>query len=643
MITKRSRDYTQHVTRRGLILGGAQVAIAAGLLGRLYYLQGVEGTQYNKLSESNKYDFRQQIPRRGRLYDTSGRLLAGNAEAYALSIIPDYTENMEKVLHALSRLIRLSDEDIGAILEEASQTPPFLPIVIRADLTQREVARLVIRSPELPGVNFEKTLRRIYPHGLLASHLTGYINKVTEEEIKSGVITKELALLSIGKSGAEKAFEVQLRGKPGRERILVNALGKRIRTTIDEESQAGRDITLTADMRLQQIAVDALKRGKNKPIPRDDPRAVSAFRSDEVLASSTSESEEFVYVDSKERIVPPESGAVIAVDVRTGAIKCIASAPVFDSNVFAGRLSPKDWNTLVNHPRRPLLNRALAGQYAPGSTFKMVVALAALEAKIVNPSDSLFCVGHRDLGDTRFHCWKEGGHGRVNLLDAIEQSCDVFFYNLGIKVGIERIADMARRLGFGEMTGIALPGEKPGLVPTKEWKRTTHGGGWALGETVNVAIGQGYILATPLQLAMMTARLANGSKKLTPTLTSDEARFDDLDIDPEAMALVQRGMRQVMAGEKGTARWHDIKGVGMAGKTGTVQVRAISAEEREEGVIRNEDRFWEYRDHALFVGYAPYDEPRYAVAVVVEHGGGGASVAAPVGRVVLQHMLKEQL
>ena len=640
MITRRDREYNAVFSRRALILGGLQGAVVAGLASRLYYLQFLEGQQYSRLSDSNKYDYRIITPTRGRIYDSKGRLLAGNAEVYQLSIIPDYVEDIETVLRMLSRLITLDEEDIEGIMAEVEASPSFLPVLIRSDLTQREVSRLVVRSPELPGVGFAKVERRIYPQGLLAAHVTGYVNRVTQDEINAGTITRELAMLNTGKSGAEKSFESSLRGTPGRERVLVNAYGRPIRTAVDEESLSGRDLQLTADMGLQLTALEALKKGRNKPIARDDPKVRKAIEERPELAYMIPESEEFAYLDTRNRVIPPESGSVVVVDVKTGAVRCLASTPTFDPNLFAGRIRPDEWKAMVDNPRKPLLNRALVGQYAPGSTFKMVVALAALEAGIITDKTSFHCPGHKTVGDQRFHCWKRGGHGTVNVVQALEQSCDVFFYETGIRTGIGRISAMGGRLGLGGPTGIDLPEEKHGLMPTKKWKADRIGGPWTLGETVNVSIGQGYALATPIQLAVMTARLAGGSKVRPRIIDSGIApEFDSLGLDPHALGIVQQGMRRVMSGGLGTARKQDIK-AGMAGKTGTVQVRAISKAERDAGITDNADRPWRHRDHALFVGYAPYDDPRYAVSVLVEHGGSGSGNAAPVAKRVLSGLLE---
>ena len=652
MITRATKLYEMKLSRRALTLGGIKAALALGLAGRLYYLQVQEGREYTQLSDRNKYDFRILPPSRGRIYDDRGRLLAGNAEAYELSITPAYGDDLEMTLRRLMKLIDLSEEEYKAIIEDAKGKASFLPVQIRADLSQREVARVVVRSPELPGVNFQRVEKRIYPQGILSGHLTGYINKATADEVASGVITPELKNLNTGKSGVEKSFETYLRGLPGRERILVNAVGRPIRTAVDEEPASGDDIQLNINMDNQLFALESLKKGQNKPLKLASPRVQSALKDNDELNRILADGQSTAFEDSKGRIVPPETGSVVAMDIRTGAVKTLASSPTYDPNLFSGRLSSKDWNMLVDNPRTPLLNRSLTGQYSPGSTFKMVVALAALEAGVINEKTSFHCSGHKPVGNQDFHCWLKDGHGHVNIMEAIERSCDVFFYEIGLKIGINRIADMARRLGLGDQTGIMMPGEKRGLIPTKAWKEEEIGQFWTLGETVNASIGQGYVLTTPLQLAVMTARIANGKKAVTPKLTkqeieahtSNQEEFAELDISPAALRIVQKAMRRVMNGSKGTARKYDLtyKGIPIAGKTGTVQVRAISKAEREQGIVDNADRPWKFRDHALFVCYAPYKNPRYAVSVVVEHGGSGSSAAAPIAKQVVDHLFKTE-
>ena len=644
MLTKDDKFYSKKLSRRALLLGGVQGGLASLLAIRLYYLQITENQRFSDLSDRNKYDFRILPPSRGRIFDSQGRLLAANAETFALHVIADRTPDLRGTLEALGGLINLDDSEIESIIEEAAEKPGFMPVLIRDNLNQREVSRVVIRSPSLPGVEFKKLEKRVYPQGAVTCHVTGFVSRVTEEEIRKGQISPELAALFSGKAGIERSFEKSLRGQPGRERIIVSATGKAVRTAIDESARAGADLNLTLNLESQSYAVARLRKGNGQPQSLRSPQVSRAIAADPDLARHLPAWETMLIKDSKGRIVPPESGAVVVLDVQTGGVVTMASAPMFDPNVFSSRISQPEWASLMQHPRTPLLNRCLAGQYAPGSTFKMIVALAALEAGVISSKTRFYCPGHRDLGNATFHCWLKNGHGNLDVVGALEQSCDVFFYELGLKTGIAKIAAMARKLGLGMASEIDLPGEKNGNIPDKKWKMTHVGAPWTPGETVIAAIGQGYVLVTPMQLAVMTARLANGSKAVSPYLvqSADEkpTQLPPLDISPAALRVIKQGMEKVVVGSHGTARQHglDLPGIEMAGKTGTVQVRRISKAEREIGIVDNMDRPWKYRDHALFIGYAPQRNPRYAIAVIVEHGGSGSSMAAPIARDVLRHL-----
>ena len=647
MMARKAKQLEYTLSRRSLLLGGLQVGLTSALVGRLFYLQAIESSRYEDLSKRNRFDYQVVPPSRGRIFDIQGRLLAGNAEAYALNIVPSYTSDLYQSLQALASLIALPHATIVRLMELAENQAAYLPLTIRDDLNQREVARVAVRGPELPGVSFDRVEKRIYPQGLLTGHLTGYVGRVSEEDLASGRALPELAHLYNGKSGVERTFEPDLRGTMGQERVLVNAFGRPMKRTIETAAVAGDDVHLTIDINLQSYAMSILQRGRNKPISMNSAKVKRALARDAELAASIGASGDgLVFEDQAGRVVPPEAGSVIVIDVETGALKALVSAPVFDPNILSGRVRHDDWQNLVNHPRTPLLDRSIKGQYAPGSAFKMMVALAALEAGIIDTDTHFSCPGHRDLGDARFHCWKKHGHGRLNIIGALEQSCDVFFYEVALKTGIERIADMAKRFGIGQITDIMLPDEKPGLMPTKKWKQGTIGEKWTLGETVVASIGQGYVLTTPLQLAVMTARLAKG-REITPHLLDDAGAkpMSNLGISNASLAIIRRGMKAVVSGKQGTARQSqlDLAGIDMAGKTGTVQVRRITADERERGIIDNIDRPWKFRDHALFVGYAPVDKPKYAIAVVVEHGGSGSTAAAPIARDVMTYLFEQDI
>jgi penicillin-binding protein 2 len=632
------------ISRRTMVLGTGMLIVTSFLAGRLYQLQVAQNNRYKRLSDRNQFDKRVVAPKRGRLVDRASRLLAGNAESYRLQITPLYAGDLKAALAQLGTIVDLNDDVIAEVLQKADEQPSFRPILIRESLTQRELARLAVRSAYLPGVGFEKSLRRIYPQGALTAHVTGYVSPVTKGEIEDNRALADLPDLATGKIGIEYAREATLRGRPGNERVEVNARGRPIRVFRDFEPSAGKDVRLALDIGVQQFVTEILRKGNSDPVDMASAEVQRAIANDRDLKLHLASGENMLLRDSLGRITPPESGAVVVMDVRTGEVISMVSSPTYDPNIFTERLLTRDWRRLQEHPRNPLLNRVTAGAYAPGSTFKMVVALAALEAGIISEKTRHFCNGSMDLGNRTFHCWFEDGHGSMNVIKALERSCDVFFYEVALKTGIQRIKNMALRLGLGFPTGIDIPGEKPGIIPSHDWKLATHGVVWTPGETVNAGIGQGYVLTTPLQLAVMIARLANAELAVTPSLQvlDRPPAFEPLDISPAALWTIRKGMFQVTHGGLGTARAHNLPSSfgGMAGKTGTVQVKRITKEQREAGITKNIERPWKERDHALFVGYAPVKNPRYAVSVVVEHGGSGSSMAAPIAKATLQRVLQ---
>jgi penicillin-binding protein 2 len=527
--------------------------------------------------------------------------LAVNRQNYRVLMTVERADAAESALAALARFIFIGDGDRKRVLREIGRKRSFVPVTVRENLDWREVARIEVNAPDLPGVTIDVGRSRFYPSNELAAHVLGYVSAVSEEELNGDPLL-ELPGFKIGKSGVEKVYDELLRGTAGTSQVEVNAIGRIIRELSRQGGEPGRDISLTLDLDLQTFAAER---------------------------------------------IADESAAVVVMDVQTGDVLAIASTPSFDPNAFNSGLSTADWNALVNNARSPLTNKAIAGQYAPGSTFKMIVALAALENGVASPEQTVFCNGKYEFGDGTFHCWKRWGHGRVDMVDAIAESCDVFFYDLARRVGIDRIAEMAGRFGLGHSLGIDLPGERSGLMPTKAWKQAVQGVAWQSGETLVAGIGQGFVLTTPLQLAVMTARLVNGGRAVVPRITHREASVEEsaefgeaemsLGVSEASLRLVRRGMDDVVNGPTGTARGVRVEDEALAfgGKTGTAQVRRISERERQTGVRKNEDVPWHVRDHALFVGYAPLAEPRYAIAVVVEHGGGGSAVAAPIARDIL--------
>lgn len=612
----KEKTQAQAFNRRAILLGAGQLAIFAGLGGRLYSLQILEAAQYRNMAENNRVKLKLLEPTRGYLVDRYGAPLAINIQSFRVDIVPEDARDLTATLDALSRIMDITDEDRERLLREARKRRHrrFLPLTVRQDLSWEEVSRIEVNVPDLPGVSIEPSQSRFFPYGESAAHVLGHVGAVTESELSADDDPiLELPSLRIGKIGIERQYDRTLRGKVGTTEFEVNALG-RVKQELENrrrEAEPGHDIVLTLDIELQQFIV--------------------------------------------ERLADQNAAAVAVMEVNTGDVLALVSTPGFDPNEFSDGISVDSWQKLVNNQYAPLTNKAIAGQYAPGSTFKIAVTLAALEAGI-GSGLTTFCSGYIEYGDRRFHCWKKWGHGTMNLTAAIRESCDVYFYGLSRKVGMDRIAEMARRLGLGEDTGIDIVGERSGLMPTPDWKQATVGQRWTGGDTLVAGIGQGYVLATPLQLAVMTARVANGGFAVTPHLTRDvfkgadvserpDAAFASLGISERSLKLVRHAMDQVINHAKGTARGSRLvdSAMTMAGKTGTSQVRRITMAERARGIYKNKDLPWRRRDHALFVGFAPVEAPRYAVAVIVEHGGGGSKVAAPVARDIMQELERHEL
>ncbi len=589
--------------RRALILGGAKLSLISAVLGRLYFLQVVEGDRYKTLADENRINIRLLPPPRGKIFDRFGVPLAINRQNYRLIIISEQTDNVEATLKALDAAVVITDAEVERVRREVGRKRGFVPITVRENLSWEDVARIEVNAPDLPGVAIEVGQSRHYPHHLATAHFLGYVAPVSDRDLEGEQgrdPVLELPGFRVGRTGLERQYDLAMRGRAGDRQVEVNALGREVRELERRDGKPGAALTTTIDVGLQNFTAQR---------------------------------------------VAAESAGVVVMDVHNGDVLTMVSVPEFDPNLFNEGLSDKDWRALASNPKSPLTNKAVAGQFAPGSTFKMVVALAALEAGIISPDDQVFCPGSFKFGNARFHCWKRGGHGRMVMHEAVKQSCDVYFYEIGRRVGIERIAAMARKLGLGETLDVDLPGERPGLVPDKAWKEAALGEPWVGGETLVAAIGQGYMLTTPLQLAVMTARLVNGGYAVTPRLVRAvgdqvvQAQPDvpPIDISQRSMDMVRAAMDDVVNHQRGTAYRARIEEpqYRMGGKTGTAQVRRISKAERATRVLKNEERPWKDRDHALFVGYAPLHAPRYTVAVVIEHGGSGSKAAAPVARDVL--------
>lgn len=596
------------MTRRALFLGGAQLGFM-GLLGlRMRYLQVEQADEFRLLAEENRINIRLIAPARGEIYDRNGRILALNEPSYRITIVREDAGNVDEVIARLSSLIELDAAALNRAMTEMKRSPPFLPVTIAERISWEEMSRVAVNAPALPGITPEVGLSRSYPYGGDFAHVVGYVGPVSDYDLSKIEDPDQLLLIprfQIGKVGIEAKSEEALRGKAGTKRVEVNAVGRVMRELDRREGQTGADMQLTIDQKLQS------------------------------------------YIQAR---LGEESASAIVMDCKSGDLLAINSSPTFDPNLFVRGISVDDYKTLTENDHRPLATKSVQGTYPPGSTFKMITALAALEDGIIGSEDTYWCGGHLEVSNRKFHCWKRGGHGHMNFETALRESCDVYFYEIALKVGIEKITAMAKRLGLGMKHNVPMSAVAQGLTPTMDWKLRNRGASWLPGDTVNASIGQGFVLTSPLQLAVMTARLASGMS-LSPRLVisvdgveQPQRGLVPLGINENHLRLVRKAMYSVSNHRRGTAYGSRIieDGFRLAGKTGTSQVRNITAAERAAGVTKNEDLPWNRRDHALFVNFAPYDDPQIAVCVVVEHGGGGSTAAAPIARdITLQALYGE--
>lgn len=592
----RDNDKGKVLIRRSLIMALIKFLLLMVIIARLYYLQVYQADRYKTLADENRISTRLLVPPRGIIFDRNGVTIASNQQNFQALIVAEQAPNVQETLDAFKKIMPLSEAEEERIKKDLKRNRSFVPIKIRDNLSWEEVSRIQLNAPDLPGIVIDEGLTRYYPFGAGMAHILGYVSSVSDKDVKDDPLL-EVPGFKIGKSGIEKYLEKALRGESGNLKLEVNAYGRIMKEIERVDGIPGKDVQLTIDSRLQQKAFE---------------------------------------------LFGEESGAAVLLDVHTGEILAFVSAPSFDPNMMTQGLSTEDWNALLHNERNPLTDKAISGQYSPGSTFKMIVALAALEAGVIKPEMRTYCAGKMFLGNHAFHCWKKEGHGHLNVVEALQHSCDIFFYETAQKLGIEKIADMARRFGLGSKINIGLENEKAGLIPDKEWKLRRFGEPWQQGESLISGIGQGYILTTPLQLATMTARLVNGGYEIKPTFLKvsdgEKSKIKKIDVSPANLELIKEGMYAVVNKPGGTA-WRsqfDYHGQRMGGKTGTTQVRRITMKERREGIKKESELPWRLRNHALFVGYAPHDNPKYAVAVLVEHGGGGSSVAAPLAGKILR-------
>ncbi|MCP5419397.1 MAG: penicillin-binding protein 2 [Gammaproteobacteria bacterium] len=590
-------------SRRALLALFLVLAGLVGLVVRLAYLQIVHHDLFVTLSESNRIKLRPLPPTRGQIFDRNGVLLADNLPSYRLEITPEDVTDMDAVLAEIGARVELSESDIARFQKLRKRSPAYDSIPLRLNLKDDEVARLAVDLHRFPGVSIQADLTRHYPLGAHAVHVLGYVGRIDEKDLQRIDEQQYRGSTHIGKNGVEKSYEDTLHGKVGFQQVETNAQGRALRVLEQTPPSPGENIYLTIDSRLQAIAEQALS---------------------------------------------DYNGALVAIDPRNGEILALASMPIYDPNPFVNGIDVASYKALITSHDRPLFNRALRGVYPPGSTIKPLMGLAGLEYGVTTRGKPVYCRGfYRLPGQShRFRDWRRGGHGTVNLDRAITESCDVYFYDLALNIGIDRIHDYLAQFDLGTLTGVDLPGEKPGLVPSQAWKEATHRKPWYAGETLIAGIGQGYMLTTPLQLAHFTATLANRGQGFKPRILYATQEQESHELHTEAprplppvpvkdsrnWEAVVTAMTHVVHSGNGTARKIGI-GIGytIAGKTGTAQVFSLGQDERYNArrLAKN------LHDHALFVAFAPADDPRIAVAVIAEHGGGGSATAAPIARKML--------
>jgi penicillin-binding protein 2 len=598
MRLKLDKNETPEISKAFLLANIAIVVAFSLIFSRLWYLQILKGEYYRALSENNRIRIQEIAAPRGNLFDRNGVPLVDSFPSFDVSLFRQDVPDMEVLIRALSRILSTPEERIRARLEAARGIPLHQPVKIKTDISRQELAAVETRRLDLPGVVVDVVIRRNYPYKNLACHLIGYLGEISQEElVKEEFLNHKLGYL-VGKYGIEKKFELDLMGENGGRQIEVNAMGQKIRVLGQVEPNPGNNLYLTLDLDLQRAAEEAMG-GKR--------------------------------------------GALVAMNPRNGDILAMVSKPDFDPNLFARGISAENWKSIVDNPAHPLQNRTIQGQYPPGSVFKILVAMAGLEEKMITPDTAFQCTGVYPFGNREYRCWNKEGHGWITLRRAIVESCDVYFYQLGMRLGVNRIAKYASAAGLGDPTGFPLGLEKPGLVPTSSWKMKKFGIPWQAGENLAIAIGQGYNLATPLQIACTLSALFNGGNYYQPrivhTILAPHGEslkefppliLRNIPISPETIEFVREALWGAVNSPTGTGTRARVEGFNVAGKTGTSQVV-----QRKEG--KSESTSPELQDHAWFACFAPAQNPEITVAVLVEHGGGGGATAAPVARQVLEY------
>ena len=594
------------IKKRLMGAGIVIIVVFAVLLMRLVYLQIIKGEEYRRLSENNCIRLKSVKASRGLIYDRNGKLLVDNRPSFNLKLITEDAGSVQETVDKVAGLIDVPMEELWDRIEKNGGNMFYKPLVLRENLTRNQVAAIEANKFDLPGIIIDVEPRRHYIHEKTGAHLLGYLGEINKKELDSGRHPDVYSGDSIGRYGVEKSFESLLHGKRGGRQVEVDADGRIIKVLKTVKPEPGKNLYLTMDLELQQAADSMMK---------------------------------------------DRSGAVVAMDPSNGEVLVMGSYPEFNQNDFIGGISVAKWRKLMSNPNKPMINKAIQGEYPPASTYKIVSTIAALEEGIVDKNTQFHCPGYYRYGNRTYRCWKKGGHGDVDIIKAIEQSCDVFFYQVGEKAGVDVLAEYAKGCGLGRKTGIVLDNERSGLVPTADWKEKRFGVPWQGGESLSIAIGQGYNLVTPLQMATLASAVGNGGILYRPRVLKRVMDAEDRVLEkgePEinggipagrkTMELLKQGLLQVVQGKRGTARRIRLEKVQIAGKTGTAQV--FSIKDRENLDMENLDYF--LRDHAWFVCYAPAKDPVIAVSVLVEHGEHGSSAAAPIARAVVTKYLEKQ-
>ncbi len=602
------------INRRMFITGSLKFFIMIGLVSRLFFLQVKENKKYLTLSDKNRIREWKLAPVRGEFHDYFGNVIAGNFEAYQLHVIPEQVEDFRYVIYRLKDLLELSDKDFKRVLKKKNEIKPWETLIVSDNLSWKKFSKINNHLYDLNGVKPVISISRNYPYNEDFTHVLGYVSQANENDIENTEAIKKNFVpgLKVGKIGLEKSFENQLIGTNDIERYEVNAYGRRISQLEFQKGEKGKNIKLTIDTKIQRYTSELLK---------------------------------------------DKAGSICVMDIYTGSIIAMNSSPSFNPNLFVFGISKDDWQIIRNNPMKPLVNKTLQGNYSPGSTIKPIVALSALEHGIINPNFTVKCNGKTEMYGQTYHCWKKKGHGFVNLRNAMKQSCDTYFYEIARKLGVDKLSVTAKKFGLGDkVLGDIFNIEKSGLIPNTQWKKNALGKGWLLGETMITGIGQGYIQTTPIQLCLMTAQIANGGYKIYPRIIENEDfekqqsdKFTPLYENSKNIKIVQDAMfgstNEVM-GTSYRSRFDDPK-YQFAGKTGTAQVKKITERDRELD-LKTFEIPYEERDHALYVAFGPYKSPRYALSVIIEHGGNGSTVAAPIAKnlfklIIDRHALRQSI